>query len=93
MRHETCIKVKGEWMYPYRAVDSAGNTLESLLSENDTQAAKRFLVRALGASHTTTLRVIKVDRNPACPDDPAGGGPIVPKPEPDEPDKAPVPPS
>src|ERR671915_1036185 len=52
---ETYIKVKGEWLYLYRAVDSAGNTLEFLLSENrDTQAAKRFLARALDASHTTT---------------------------------------
>ena len=65
---ETYIKVKGEWMYLYRAVDSAGNTLEFLLSETrDTQAAKRFLARALNASHTTTPRVINVDRNPAYP--------------------------
>jgi IS6 family transposase len=65
---ETCIKVKGEWMYLYRAVDSAANTLESLLSETpDTQAARRSLARALGASHTTTLRAIKVDRNQLVP--------------------------
>jgi IS6 family transposase len=55
-------------MYLYRAVDSAANTLEFLLGQTrDTQAAKRFLARALGASHTTTPRVIKVDRNPAYP--------------------------
>jgi IS6 family transposase len=65
---ETYIKVKGEWLYLYRAVDSAGNTLEFLLSEHrDTQAAKRFLARALDASHTTTPRVINVDHNPAYP--------------------------
>jgi IS6 family transposase len=65
---ETYIKVKGKWIYLYRAVDSAGNTLEFLLNENrDTQAAKRFLARALDASHTTTPRVINVDRNPAYP--------------------------
>ncbi len=59
---ETYIKVKGEWMYLYRAVDSAGNTLEFMLSENrDTQAAKRFLSKALGACHTITPRVINVD--------------------------------
>jgi transposase-like protein len=64
---ETYIKVKGEWMYLYRAVDSAGNTLEFLLSENrDTQGAKRFLARALDASHTIP-RVINVDRNPVYP--------------------------
>ena len=55
-------------MYLYRAVDSAGNTLEFMLSQTrDTQAAKRFLARALNASHTTTPRVINVDRNPAYP--------------------------
>jgi transposase, IS6 family len=65
---ETYIKVKGEWLYLYRAVDSIGNTLEFLLSEHrDAQAAKRFLARALDASHTTTPRVINVDRNPAYP--------------------------
>ena len=65
---ETYIKVKGEWLYLYRAVDSIGNTLEFLLSEHrDAQAAKRFLARALEASHTTTPRVINVDCNPAYP--------------------------
>src|SRR5918999_2547991 len=65
---ETYIKVKGEWLYLYRAVDSAGNTLEFLLSEHRyAQAAKRFLTRALEASHTTTPRVINVDQNPAYP--------------------------
>jgi transposase, IS6 family len=38
---ETYVKVKGQWLYLYRAVDSAGNTLEFLLSQiRDTQAAK-----------------------------------------------------
>jgi IS6 family transposase len=65
---ETYVKVKGQWLYLYRAVDSAGNTLEFLLSQiRDTQAAKRFLARALDASHATTPRVINVDRNPAYP--------------------------
>jgi transposase-like protein len=65
---ETYIKVKGEWLYLYRAVDSAGNTLEFLLSKHrDTQAAKRFLARVLNASHTTIPRVINVDQNPAYP--------------------------
>jgi IS6 family transposase len=55
-------------MYLYRAVDSAANTLESLLSETRyAQAAKRSLARAPGASHTTTPRVINVDRDPAYP--------------------------
>jgi transposase-like protein len=49
-------------------VDSAGHTLEFLLSEHrDAQAAQRFLARALEASHTTTPRVINLDRNLAYP--------------------------
>jgi IS6 family transposase len=65
---ETSVKVKGAWMYLYRAVDSAGNTLEFLLSATrDTAAAKRFFAKALGAAHTLTPRVITVDNNAAYP--------------------------
>ena len=65
---ETYMKVKGEWLYLYRAVDSAGHPLEFLLSEHrDSQAARRFLTRALEASHTIIPRVINVDQNPAYP--------------------------
>lgn len=63
---ETYVKVKGTWMYLYRAVDSAGNTLEFLLSPTrDTPAAERFFSIALSASHTVTPRVITVDKNAA----------------------------
>lgn len=55
-------------MYLYRAVDSQGNTLEFHLSIiRDAQAAGRFFAKALGASHTTTPRVITVDKNAAYP--------------------------
>jgi transposase, IS6 family len=65
---ETYIKVKGKWLYLYRAVDSAGHTLEFLLSEHrDAQAAKVFFTKVLGANHTTIPRVINVDQNPAYP--------------------------
>ena len=65
---ETYIKVKGEWKYLYRAVDSIGNTLEFLLSQNrDTQAVKQFFKKLLKASHTCTPRVINVDQNPSYP--------------------------
>ena len=65
---ETYVKVKGTWMYLYRAVDSAGNTLEFVLSATrDAQAAKRFFSKALGASHTMVPRVITVDKNAAYP--------------------------
>ncbi len=65
---ETYVKIKGTWMYLYRAVDSEGNTLEFHLSATrDAQAAKRFFAKALGASHTVTPRVITVDKNAAYP--------------------------
>ena len=65
---ETYVKVKKAWMYLYRAVDSQGNTLEFLLSPTrDAQAAKRFFSKALAAPHTSTPRVITVDKNPTYP--------------------------
>ncbi len=65
---ETYIKVKKEWMYLYRAVDSNGKTLDFLLSPTrDGEAAKRFFVKTLAASHTTKPRVINVDKNAAYP--------------------------
>ncbi len=45
---ETYIKVKKEWVYLYRAVDSQGNTLDFLLSPTrDGDAAKRFFLKTL----------------------------------------------
>ncbi len=45
---ETYIKVKGEWVYLYRAVDKAGKTVEFYLSRNrDGNAAKAFLRKAM----------------------------------------------
>ncbi|MBZ5752933.1 IS6 family transposase [Metabacillus rhizolycopersici] len=65
---ETYVKVKGQWMYLYRAVDSKGNTIDFYLSESrDKQAAKRFFKKALAASHICKPRVITVDKNPAYP--------------------------
>ena len=65
---ETYVKVKGQWMYLYRAVDSEGNTIDFYLSESrDQQAAKRLFKKALAASHNRTPRVITVDKNPAYP--------------------------
>jgi transposase, IS6 family len=65
---ETYVKVKKVWMYLYRTVDSWGNTLEFLLSSTrDAQAAKRFFSKTLAASHTSTPRVITVDKNAAYP--------------------------
>jgi putative transposase len=45
---ETYIKVRGRWMYLYRAIDSNGDTVEFWFSERrNLAAAKRFLSRAL----------------------------------------------
>ena len=68
---ETYIKVKGQWKYLYRAVDSNGNTIDFMLSENrDAPAAKRFFKKALTSPHNQSPRVITVDKNlslPCCP--------------------------
>ena len=65
---ETYILVKGKQKYLYRAVDSAGNTLDFLLSaKRDALAAKRFFRKTLKAIHTSSPRVITVDKNPAYP--------------------------
>lgn len=45
---ETYVRVRGRWMYLYRAVDSVGDTVEFFFSENrDLPAAKRFIRKAL----------------------------------------------
>jgi IS6 family transposase len=46
---ETYIRVKGEWVYLYRAVDSTGATIDFLLSAKPgAAAAERFLSKAFG---------------------------------------------
>jgi transposase-like protein len=45
---ETYIKVRGQWMYLYRAIDSVGDTVEFWFSQHrDLPAAKRFFRKAL----------------------------------------------
>lgn len=54
---ETYIKIKGEKMYLYRAIDSEGNTIDFYLStKRDAQAAKRFLKKALTSCHDTSCK-------------------------------------
>ncbi|OUB36086.1 IS6 family transposase [Bacillus thuringiensis serovar yunnanensis] len=56
---ETYIKVKGEKMYLYRAIDSEGNTIDFYLSsKRDAKAAKRFLKKALVSCHVTRPRSV-----------------------------------
>jgi len=65
---ETYIKIKGVWKYLYRAVDTAGNTLDFMLSaKRDGKAAARFFRKVLKAEHTQAPRVITVDKNAAYP--------------------------
>jgi len=65
---ETYIKIKKQWYYLYRAVDSEGQTIDFLLSATrDANAAARFFRKALRARHTATPRVITVDKNAAYP--------------------------
>ena len=62
------LLVKGQWKYPYRAVDSKGNTLDFLLSaKRNARAAERFFRKTLNTSHAQTPRVINVDKNAAYP--------------------------
>ena len=63
---ETYVKVRGQWMYLYCAVDSASETLDFLLNETySTRVAKRLLRKVLGRPQMTPPRVIKVDKNRA----------------------------
>ena len=63
---ETYIRVKGKWVYLYRAVDSTGATIDFLLSaRRDTAAAKRFLAKALGGANHPHPRVINTDKEAA----------------------------
>src|SRR5215212_5292127 len=65
---ETYIKVKGQWLYQYRAVDSEGHTVEFWFSaKRDAAAAQAFFEKALGAPHVVIPRVINVDKNAAYP--------------------------
>src|SRR3954447_17158720 len=65
---ETYIRVKGKWVYLYRAVDAAGQTIDFLLSpRRDAAAARRFFRKALRQPHTVNPRSITVDKNAAYP--------------------------
>jgi transposase-like protein len=55
---ETYIKVRGQWHYLYRAIDSNGDTVEFCFSERrDLTAAKRFLRKAL-KRHGRPARIV-----------------------------------
>ena len=61
---ETYIKVKGQWMYLYRAVDKNGHAIDFLLTrQRDTKAAKAFLVKAIDQNGLPEL--INIDKSGA----------------------------
>ena len=63
---ETYVRVAGNWTYLYRAVDSAGDTINFMLSpKRDLTAAKLFLRLALSGTGGVRPRVINVDGHPA----------------------------
>ncbi len=65
---ETYVKVRGQWMYLYRAVGSRGQILDFLLNQTGSKrAAKRFFRKVLVQSHVTHPRVITVDKNASYP--------------------------
>jgi IS6 family transposase len=64
---ETYVKVKGQWMYLYRALDSTGQTLDFYFSQRRTRkAAAKFFRKILTKRPNLTIpRVINVDKHPA----------------------------
>jgi transposase-like protein len=66
---ETYVKVGAEWKYPYRAVDSAGDTIEFILSaRRDLFAAKRFFKKVMRADHRRLPFIIRTDKHASYPE-------------------------
>jgi transposase, IS6 family len=60
---ETYIRVKGDWCYLYRAVDSTGATIDFVLSAvRDAATAKRLFCKALNDPAHPQPRVINTDK-------------------------------
>src|SRR5215204_3957536 len=65
----TYVKVGSEWKYLYSAVDSAGCTIEFMLSaKRDVSAAKRFFKKIMRADHRRLPFSISVDKSAAYPE-------------------------
>jgi transposase-like protein len=66
---ETYVKVGREWKYLYRAVDSAGSTIEFMLSaKRDISAAKRFFKKMMRADHRLLPFIIGTDKHASYPE-------------------------
>ena len=65
---ETYIRVKGKWVYLYRAVDSSGATIDFLLSaKRDAAAAKRRPRESPGRREPSRAPVINTDEHAGYP--------------------------
>lgn len=61
---ETYIRVRGQWKYLYRAVDTTGRTVDFLLTaKRDIAAALRFFRKAI--HHHNGPKVVTIDRSGA----------------------------
>ena len=61
---ETYIKVKGEWLYFYRAVDKEGKTVDFLLTRRRNKlAAHKFLIKAIANNGCPNM--INIDKSGA----------------------------
>jgi transposase-like protein len=63
---ETYVKVAGQWVYLYRAIDPFGQVIDVLVSpQRDLAATRRFFTRALGQAARPAA--VSTDRAPASP--------------------------
>ncbi|WP_369764923.1 IS6 family transposase [Flavobacterium sp. WC2429] len=59
---ETCIKVKEQWCYLYRAVDKSGNTVDFLLTKRrQRRSTQSFLIKAI--ANNCKPRIINIDKS------------------------------
>jgi IS6 family transposase len=66
---ETYVKVGTEWKYLYRAIDSAGQTIEFMLSaKRDVSAAKRFFKKIMRAYRRRLPFTIGTDKHASYPE-------------------------
>jgi IS6 family transposase len=66
---ETYVKVGTEWKYLYRAVDSAGDTIEFMLSaKRDVSAAEHFFKKLMRADHRGLPFTIGTDKHASYPE-------------------------
>jgi transposase, IS6 family len=66
---ETYVKVGTEWKYLYRAIDSAGSTIEFMLSaKRDVCAAKRFFKKLMRADHRRLPFTVGTDKHASYPE-------------------------